>query len=297
MATFQTPAIFYSQNNEKRNYYNHFNASPPSAASSSLSDSQEDLLPDLWLEQPKQEPQSHINQQPLYPHYSHLVSQCLFPQGQLFTSTQHPSQQPSGYSQLQFEPLFNQNRYDASAHTAMMRDTSLEYAQSLLPHSLLAPLTEENLDFNQKKFPSSPQECYYTFEQRNAIRQSEKQQITGYSSSVSEKLLSNSCNDQHPVDSPCTSHRNTKLRNGSVCSNNSGSKQRNINTQLYKTELCVSFMKMGVCPYGSKCQFAHGEEDLKVVERPANWRSKPCANWTKFGSCRYGKRCCFKHGN
>lgn len=70
---------------------------------------------------------------------------------------------------------------------------------------------------------------------------------------------------------------------------------KRVNSQLYKTELCVSYIKSGACPYGSKCQFAHGEDDLKSVERPANWRSKPCANWTKYGLCRYGKRCCFKH--
>lgn len=68
-----------------------------------------------------------------------------------------------------------------------------------------------------------------------------------------------------------------------------------VNTQLYKTELCDSFMKNNFCPYGNKCQFAHGSTELKIVERPANWRSKPCVNWSKFGTCRYGNRCCFKH--
>ncbi|KAG7193939.1 uncharacterized protein KQ657_005138 [Scheffersomyces spartinae] len=72
-------------------------------------------------------------------------------------------------------------------------------------------------------------------------------------------------------------------------------KHKNINTQLYKTELCASFVKMGVCPYGNKCQFAHGENELKRVDRPPKWRSKACANWAKFGTCRYGNRCCFKH--
>lgn len=72
-------------------------------------------------------------------------------------------------------------------------------------------------------------------------------------------------------------------------------RQPNINTQLYKTELCASYAQIGVCPYGNKCQFAHGESELKRVQRPPNWRSKPCANWTRFGSCRYGHRCCFKH--
>lgn len=70
-----------------------------------------------------------------------------------------------------------------------------------------------------------------------------------------------------------------------------------VNTQLYKTELCGSYMKLNYCPYGNKCQFAHGENELKRVERPANYRSKPCLNWSKYGSCRYGNRCCFKHGN
>lgn len=69
-----------------------------------------------------------------------------------------------------------------------------------------------------------------------------------------------------------------------------------VNTQLYKTERCASFMKMGVCPYGNKCQFAHGENELKIVSRPPKWRLKPCVNWGKFGNCRYGNRCCFKHG-
>ncbi|CAI5759090.1 unnamed protein product [Candida verbasci] len=69
-----------------------------------------------------------------------------------------------------------------------------------------------------------------------------------------------------------------------------------VNTQLYKTELCASFMKIGICPYDSKCQFAHGELELKKVERSPKWRSKPCQNWTKYGTCRYGNRCCFKHG-
>lgn len=133
----------------------------------------------------------------------------------------------------------------------MLRDASLEYARSLLPHSLLAPLTEENLGTLDEK-------------------------------------------SQSGLDfrKPSKPH---KSRQGLMSL--TSSKGKGINTQLYKTELCVLFVKMGVCPYGNKCQFAHGNNDLKRVERPANWRSKPCANWTKYGLCRYGKRCCFKHGD
>lgn len=185
----------------------------PSASSSSFSSSQEDLLPDLWLESPK------CNSSPTFQDFS------------------APS--PSPWGQV------------------MLRDESLEYAQSLLPHSLLVPLTQENL--------GTLDEDIFDFEEQQT------QQAR-----------------QH----------NHKLRNSSVSSASSSTKtqMRSLNTQLYKTELCMLFIKVGMCPYGNKCQFAHGKQDLKVVERPSNWRSKPCANWAKFGACRYGKRCCFKHG-
>lgn len=68
-----------------------------------------------------------------------------------------------------------------------------------------------------------------------------------------------------------------------------------VNTELYKTELCSTFVKSGDCPYGEKCQFAHGENELKSVDRPSNWRSKPCQNWLKKGRCSYNERCCFRH--
>ncbi|KAG7891424.1 hypothetical protein KL936_001367 [Ogataea polymorpha] len=69
-----------------------------------------------------------------------------------------------------------------------------------------------------------------------------------------------------------------------------------VDGDLYKTEMCTQFQEKGSCPYGAKCQFAHGEEELKKVKRANNWKTKLCANWLKAGSCRYGKRCCFKHG-
>ena len=36
---------------------------------------------------------------------------------------------------------------------------------------------------------------------------------------------------------------------------------------LYKTELCRSWEEKGSCRYGAKCQFAHGEEELRSVSR------------------------------
>lgn len=36
---------------------------------------------------------------------------------------------------------------------------------------------------------------------------------------------------------------------------------------LYKTELCRSWEEKGSCRYGTKCQFAHGEDELRKVQR------------------------------
>jgi tristetraprolin len=36
---------------------------------------------------------------------------------------------------------------------------------------------------------------------------------------------------------------------------------------LYKTELCRSWEEKGTCRYGAKCQFAHGEDELRKVAR------------------------------
>ena len=36
---------------------------------------------------------------------------------------------------------------------------------------------------------------------------------------------------------------------------------------LYKTELCRSWEEKGTCRYGPKCQFAHGEDEIRKVSR------------------------------
>jgi len=47
----------------------------------------------------------------------------------------------------------------------------------------------------------------------------------------------------------------------------SGPSTNNRKLGLYKTELCRSWEEKGTCRYGSKCQFAHGEEELRKVAR------------------------------
>lgn len=69
----------------------------------------------------------------------------------------------------------------------------------------------------------------------------------------------------------------------------------NKKTNLYKTELCRSWEEKGTCRYGTKCQFAHGQEELKNVSRHPKFKTEICRTFWLHGSCPYGKRCCFLH--
>jgi hypothetical protein len=64
---------------------------------------------------------------------------------------------------------------------------------------------------------------------------------------------------------------------------------------LYKTELCRSWKENNKCPYGEKCQFAHGEHELRLIMRHPKYKTEPCKTYYEKGSCRYGDRCRFLH--
>lgn len=63
----------------------------------------------------------------------------------------------------------------------------------------------------------------------------------------------------------------------------------------YKTELCRSWHENGTCRYGSKCQFAHGPNELRPVMRHPKYKTELCRSWVETGSCPYGRRCRFIH--
>lgn len=65
----------------------------------------------------------------------------------------------------------------------------------------------------------------------------------------------------------------------------------------YKTELCRTFTERGVCKYGSKCQFAHGPEELRGISRHPKYKTEPCRTFHSIGFCPYGIRCHFVHNN
>lgn len=55
-------------------------------------------------------------------------------------------------------------------------------------------------------------------------------------------------------------------------------------------------MEVGVCPYQSRCKFAHGSHEL-LKNRQANvkYKTKECDNFRRHLCCQYGNRCNFIH--
>ncbi|XP_033880916.2 mRNA decay activator protein ZFP36L2-B-like isoform X1 [Acipenser ruthenus] len=63
----------------------------------------------------------------------------------------------------------------------------------------------------------------------------------------------------------------------------------------YKTELCRTFDESGTCKYGSKCQFAHGTDEVRGLSRHPKYKTEPCRTFHTIGFCPYGARCHFIH--
>lgn len=63
----------------------------------------------------------------------------------------------------------------------------------------------------------------------------------------------------------------------------------------YKTELCRSYQESGQCKYGDKCQFAHGQHELRNMMRHPRYKTELCRTFHAQGYCPYGPRCHFVH--
>ena len=79
-------------------------------------------------------------------------------------------------------------------------------------------------------------------------------------------------NATYALGAPTPAPPNLPMENavGSPTSSNGaqgGPSANNRKLGLYKTELCRSWEEKGSCRYGGKCQFAHGEEELRRVSR------------------------------
>lgn len=65
----------------------------------------------------------------------------------------------------------------------------------------------------------------------------------------------------------------------------------------YKTELCRPFEETGQCRYGAKCQFAHGMQELRSLNRHPKYKTELCRTFHTTGLCSYGQRCNFIHND
>lgn len=63
-----------------------------------------------------------------------------------------------------------------------------------------------------------------------------------------------------------------------------------------KSSLCRNYARNGSCPYGEKCQFAHGPLELRINQNAnTSYKTKPCFSFLKQGHCPYGETCNFRH--
>ena len=88
---------------------------------------------------------------------------------------------------------------------------------------------------------------------------------------------------------------NMNLANQAAVAAASNNASKQINYSRYKTELCRQFSENGECKYGDKCQFAHGMNDLKDVNRHPKYKTDFCKTFHSKGFCPYGPRCHFIH--
>ncbi|XP_013794425.1 mRNA decay activator protein ZFP36L2-A-like [Limulus polyphemus] len=76
---------------------------------------------------------------------------------------------------------------------------------------------------------------------------------------------------------------------------NAQAKSNQTNSSRYKTELCRPFEENGTCKYGDKCQFAHGNHELRTLSRHPKYKTELCRTFHTTGLCPYGSRCHFIH--
>lgn len=119
---------------------------------------------------------------------------------------------------------------------------------------------------------------------------------------------------QHPVSPSVSSYQNPEDDNGYAYLGIDNDNMQNVTkSALYKTELCKRFSEFGVCRYGGKillycpfvsslnvdyvvkCQFAHGQSELRQIIRHPKYKTTKCKSYWGSGHCPYGNRCRFIH--
>ena len=89
--------------------------------------------------------------------------------------------------------------------------------------------------------------------------------------------------------------KNYNESKNSIKNSNENNEKDTKQAPKYKTELCKTFQSTGKCPYGHKCLFAHGKNELIIKQQSQNYKKKPCKSFNEKGFCLYGSRCNFIH--
>ena len=118
-----------------------------------------------------------------------------------------------------------------------------------------------------------------------------------------ERLRNKINQESHSSASSTTSSSGSTSTSGSGSSSSTRSQTSSassdssskVNTSRYKTELCRPFSEHGTCKYGEKCQFAHGQTELRTVTRHPKYKTDLCRTYHSVGFCPYGPRCHFVH--
>ncbi|KAH7708970.1 hypothetical protein AAVH_23760 [Aphelenchoides avenae] len=72
--------------------------------------------------------------------------------------------------------------------------------------------------------------------------------------------------------------------------------RKGFNSKMYKTQLCKTYMEKGECPFYEKCQFAHGQADLRTpAVRNPKYKMVSCRNYAANRYCPYNERCEYIH--
>jgi len=96
-------------------------------------------------------------------------------------------------------------------------------------------------------------------------------------------------------DCPIGSGRSLVNRSQSQTSSRSPVSPPAQQTSRYKTEMCRPYQENGTCKYGEKCQFAHGNQEVRNVNRHPKYKTDLCRTYHSVGFCPYGPRCHFVH--
>ncbi|GMR54927.1 hypothetical protein PMAYCL1PPCAC_25122 [Pristionchus mayeri] len=109
---------------------------------------------------------------------------------------------------------------------------------------------------------------------------------------------------RHPT-TPVSSMQRRRISLPPPNQNNSGHMISSLMPSNYKTRMCTQWLEKRECSMGGSCKFAHGNEELRLPERPfrainnPKYKTKMCKNFEPgaTGLCAYADRCEYIHPN